>query len=67
MQKLFSPLFLNPKDIGMQKYTEEEVASKMKEVSFDSDESLKDFAVFVSVVLDESPDASKLGGLDESP
>lgn len=53
MQKLFRSLFLNPEDIGIQKFSEREMAVKMSECEPPEDDSLKDFAALVSKVLDD--------------
>lgn len=61
MPKLFRTLFLEPSDIGIQKYSERDVAVRMNEsistdrLSIFDDECLKDFAALVTTVLDEQP------------
>ena len=47
MQKLFKAFFLVPEDIGIQKFSESEVAEKMSEIDAAEDDSLKDFAALV--------------------
>lgn len=68
MQKLFKSLFLDPEDIGIQKFSEREVAVKMIESEPPEDDSLKDFASLVSKVLDERGESltSISSGLDKS-